>query len=183
MNRRISNGRRRSGRRPPPTTGSPRAFRRGPSLASWGLRLAAQLIDGLIAIAVTVGAATLAGLAGGVLASDGDVGFSAGVVTYFVAGVAWLLSYSPLTMRRPGARNGQTWGRQAVSTRVLREDGKPVTAGTAYFRDVLMKNIVFLWAGACFFYVPTFLDVFWPLWDDRNQTLHDKAADTLVVRT
>jgi len=27
-----------------------------------------------------------------------------------------------------------------------------------------------------------FLDLLWPLWDRRNQTLHDKAAGTVVLR-
>jgi len=154
----------------------------GVELANWGSRLASHLIDGLITTAVTFGAAIVVGFAVGGLTGDGDIGFGVGALIYFVALLAWMLSYFPLTMKRPGAHNGQTWGRQALSIRVLREDGQPVTAGTAYFRDVLMKYTVFLWGGACFLYVPTFLDVFWPLWDDRDQALHDKAADTFVVR-
>ncbi len=27
------------------------------------------------------------------------------------------------------------------------------------------------------------LDVLWPLWDQKNQTLHDKAVGTVVLRT
>jgi len=27
------------------------------------------------------------------------------------------------------------------------------------------------------------LDVLWPLWDRRNQTLHDKIVGTLILRT
>ncbi len=27
-----------------------------------------------------------------------------------------------------------------------------------------------------------FVDLLWPLWDRRNQTLHDKAAGTVVLR-
>ena len=27
------------------------------------------------------------------------------------------------------------------------------------------------------------LDALWPLWDRQNQTLHDKAAGTVVLRT
>jgi uncharacterized RDD family membrane protein YckC len=30
--------------------------------------------------------------------------------------------------------------------------------------------------------VAAFLDLLWPLWDRRNQTLHDKAAGTVVLR-
>ena len=32
------------------------------------------------------------------------------------------------------------------------------------------------------FTLPLILDYLWPLWDDRNQTLHDKAVSTVVVR-
>ena len=27
------------------------------------------------------------------------------------------------------------------------------------------------------------LDVLWPLWDDRNQTLHDKVVSSIAVRS
>jgi len=30
--------------------------------------------------------------------------------------------------------------------------------------------------------LPLYLDLLWPLWDKRNQTLSDKFADTVVVR-
>ena len=29
----------------------------------------------------------------------------------------------------------------------------------------------------------SFLNVLWPLWDDKNQAIHDKVAKTNVVRT
>jgi uncharacterized RDD family membrane protein YckC len=32
------------------------------------------------------------------------------------------------------------------------------------------------------FYLPLLLDYLWPLWDDRNQTLHDKVVSSVVVR-
>ena len=31
-------------------------------------------------------------------------------------------------------------------------------------------------------FVGSLLDLLWPLWDPRNQTLHDKAAGTVVLR-
>ncbi len=27
-----------------------------------------------------------------------------------------------------------------------------------------------------------FIDLLWPLWDDQNQTLHDKTVNGIVVR-
>lgn len=36
---------------------------------------------------------------------------------------------------------------------------------------------------AFLFAVPLIIDLLWPAWDKRNQTLHDKFANTLLVRT
>ena len=30
--------------------------------------------------------------------------------------------------------------------------------------------------------IPSIIDFFWPIWDSRNQTLHDKLVSTVVVR-
>jgi uncharacterized RDD family membrane protein YckC len=32
------------------------------------------------------------------------------------------------------------------------------------------------------FYIPALLDYLWPLWDKRNQALHDKVVNSIVVR-
>ena len=84
-------------------------------------------------------------------------------------------------MRRQGEHNGQTWGKQWLGIRVVREDAYPVTAGTAFIRDVIMQDLVFGVIGSFVCYVPTLLDGLWPLWDDRNQALHDKVANTFVI--
>jgi hypothetical protein len=31
-------------------------------------------------------------------------------------------------------------------------------------------------------FIPVVIDLLWPLWDTKNQTLHDKFAKTVVVR-
>ena len=36
---------------------------------------------------------------------------------------------------------------------------------------------------AFLFAIPIIVDLLWPIWDKRNQTLHDKFANTLIVRT
>ena len=108
-------------------------------------------------------------------------GWAAGVIAYFVLALAWFTIYAPLTMRRQGEHNGQTWGKQWLGIRVIREDGHHVTAGTAFIRDVLMQDLVFGLLGSFIFNLPTLLDGLWPLWDDRNQALHDKVANTFVV--
>ena len=46
-----------------------------------------------------------------------------------------------------------------------------------------MQDLVFGFIGSLIFYVPWLLDGLWPLWDDRNQALHDKVANTFVIDT
>ena len=119
----------------------------GSVLAGWGARFAAQLFDGLLATAFTVGPAIAIGITvenSSAEAGAADTGWLVGVLTYFGLVLIWLLAYHPLTMRRRGRHNGQTLGKQLLNIRVARLDRKPVTAGTAYLRDVLMKNIL-LW--------------------------------------
>jgi len=70
---------------------------------------------------------------------------------------------------------GQTLGKKWVGIRVVQEDGSPIGYPRAFFR----------WLVFSLFGLVPILDlvnILWPLWDPRKQTLHDKAAKTLVVR-
>jgi uncharacterized RDD family membrane protein YckC len=165
---------------PPPPPNIPP----GVELASWGRRFAAYLVDNIIQTVLSLGVAVAIGFAVYNAASGPDAesaGWAAGVVAYLVLFLAWFVLYEPLTMRRQGERNGQTWGKQWLGIRVIREDGQPVTAGTGFIRDVLMQNLVFNFIGSFLLYIPTLLNGLWPLWDDRNQALHDKVASTFVI--
>jgi uncharacterized RDD family membrane protein YckC len=156
----------------------------GVTLSTWGRRLAAFLLDGILQMVLTLGVSVAVGFAVYGIATGPDrdsAGWAAGVIAYFVLLLAWWLLYAPLTMRRQGEHNGQTWAKQWLGIRVVREDGSPVTAGTAYIRDVLMQDLVFGFIGSLVFNVPTLLDGLWPLWDERNQALHDKVANTFVI--
>ena len=167
---------------PPPLASLPP----GVQLANWGVRLAAMLIDGIISsvLAVVFAVGTGIGVYGAVTGDDAEgAGWVTGVLVYIAVTFLWFVLYEPLTMRRQGAHNGQTWAKQWLGIRVIREDGQPVTAGTAIVRDVVMQGLVFGVLGGFFaFSVPTLLDGLWPLWDERNQALHDKVANTLVVQ-
>jgi uncharacterized RDD family membrane protein YckC len=79
-----------------------------------------------------------------------------------------------------------TPGKLLLGLRVrLRERPGPMTIGTVLLR----------WAGqfgvgilgllpvlGCLTFVYTVLDYLWPLWDEKNQAIHDKIAKTNVVR-
>jgi uncharacterized RDD family membrane protein YckC len=78
------------------------------------------------------------------------------------------------------SRRGQTVGNMAVSTRVVdAATGGPISTGKALGRWAAQ----FLFGlGVFVFLIPTLLDYLWPLWDSRNQTLHDKMVGTVVIR-
>jgi uncharacterized RDD family membrane protein YckC len=77
-----------------------------------------------------------------------------------------------------GSRN-QTFGKMALHIKVVDEADRvtPIGYGRAFTRWL---STAFLWA---LFTVPGVLDHLWPLRDGRRQTLHDKFAHSVVVRT
>jgi uncharacterized RDD family membrane protein YckC len=153
-------------------------------LAGWWPRAGAYLIDSLIVglpAAIVLGA--LIGL--GAAVGDSTGGAVAVVLTFLLALLvvtAVALLYAPLLMRRPGERNGQTWGKQAVGIRVVRTTGLPFDFGTGALREIVLKQLAVGLASSFFFGLPALLNFLWPLWDDDNRALHDMAAQTRVVR-
>ena len=77
-----------------------------------------------------------------------------------------------------GSRN-QTFGKMALHIKVVDELDRvtPIGYARAFTRWLATA---FLWA---LFTVPGVLDHLWPLRDGRRQTLHDKFAHSVVVRT
>jgi uncharacterized RDD family membrane protein YckC len=138
-----------------------------PRLATWGSRVGAALLDGLIVWGIALAALTVAAAGG------------------LPGGVWWLLlliafcAYYGATMTRKGAHNGQTFGKQTAGVRVVRDDGKPVTLGTVAARDVGLKFV----AGNLTFGLGWLVDSLWPLGERENRALHDLAVRTHVVET
>jgi uncharacterized RDD family membrane protein YckC len=150
----------------------------GRPLASWGSRLAALLIDWLILLFPVVALiAIVVAIAGG-----SDVG---AVVTGIIGFLTYLLValvYAPVLMARDGAHNGQTWGKQMIGIRVIRDTGEPMNFGWAALREIGLKGFAVGIASTIIPLIPWFLNFFWPLWDDENRCLHDMVASTHVVR-
>lgn len=159
-------------------------------LASWGSRLGAYLIDAVIVIVPTlvvlgilgVGVLGAVGIGASADESFGVLAFILGVIVTVVAVVAIQLLYAPLLMMRQGAHNGQTWGKQMLGIRVVRDNGQPFTFWPAAVREAGMKTLAVGIATAFIPFLPWFLNFFWPLWDDQNRALHDMAVSTHVVR-
>jgi uncharacterized RDD family membrane protein YckC len=139
-------------------------------LASWGRRLAAYLLDTIILVVpplVVVVAVVLADPA-----ED-----SAAWYVALLAYLAWIvLPFVYFTFFHGDAR-GQTPGKRAVGIRVISDEtGNPIGYGRAFGRYIITVVFGFL------LLIPWLLDYLWPLWDRKNQALHDKLVGSVVVR-
>ncbi len=150
----------------------------GQPLASWGSRLGAYLIDGLIllvpAIVLTVIVVAIAAGSDTGAIVTGIFGFLAYLVAAFI--------YAPILMAREGRCNGQTWGKQMLGIRVVRDTGQSMSFGWAALREIVIKGLAVGIASSIIPIIPWFLNFFWPLWDDENRALHDMVVSTHVVR-
>ena len=141
--------------------------------------MGAAVVDGLILtafVAVLVALVVLIALGSDVAA------VIVGILAFF-GYIAAALLYAQLLMARTGPKNGQTWGRQVVGVRVVRDTGEPVGFGYAVLRELVVKTLLFGVVGGFFASIPTLLDYLWPLWDDENRALHDMIVKSHVLRT
>jgi uncharacterized RDD family membrane protein YckC len=127
---------------------------RAGQLVGWWRRVGATLIDGIIL-----------GLAS--TAIDAAIGAGGGRLLTIIIGAAYAISLI--------GGQAQTIGNRATSSRVvLAADGQPPSYGQAAIRWLVETVLAVTVIGGI-------LDILWPLWDNRNQTLHDKAAGTVVI--
>lgn len=175
----------------------------GQPLAGWWQRVLASIIDGLITlpIAVLVGLPFLIPMvrefgdewdrlmdeidAGGDTQAFG-AGFQGDIVWYALGfGIVALLVgmiYEIGFLRWKQA----TPGKMALGLRVrLREQPGTLSWGCLFLRWSVKKlgsilgQIPYL---GSFLNIAWYINFLWPLWDDKKQALHDKAAKTNVVR-
>ena len=96
-----------------------------------------------------------------------------------VIGIAYLLTlvvpFIYFTVMH-GRESGQTLGKRWVGIRVADgATGRSIGYGRAFGRYAI--TVVF-----GIFVIPALLDYLWPLWDRKNQALHDKVVGSVVVR-
>jgi uncharacterized RDD family membrane protein YckC len=140
-------------------------------LASWGRRLAALLVDAIVlglAIAVALFAA-------GMPVDELRDRLQDGETLLFV--VLFLIPEGIYYTALIGSRS-QTFGKMALGIKVVdAESRSPIGYPRAFTRWMSTA------AMRALFTIPTVVDHLWPLRDRRNQSLHDKFARTVVVRT
>ncbi|MDX6522230.1 MAG: hypothetical protein QOJ31_942 [Gaiellales bacterium] len=166
----------------------------GAYYAGWWSRVGASLLDGLVMLVPSIPIVVLLFR----VATDGGMHFTSGPQPHAVisrgmyealgaSAVYWviaLLIYSGLTMRRPGIRNGQTLGKQALDIRVTRDSGAPVGFKFAIVREVAVKSLL-LGAIGNIPLVGSLAELIWylwPLWDGTNRAPHDMIVKSHVVR-
>jgi uncharacterized RDD family membrane protein YckC len=174
---------------PPPPPAPPA----GPQLnyALWADRVIAALIDGLIALAAIIVVyflfgAFFAGVGGigslahrseaarNVLGGLSCLGCLASLImpaiVYFAVGL-----YNKVALV---AKRGYSIGQGVAKIKVVMPNGSLVPTQTLVIRLLVQVGLAF--------FIPfgfgAFLDLLWPLWDERRQTLHDKAVGTYVIK-
>jgi uncharacterized RDD family membrane protein YckC len=173
---------------PPPPASFPAPSFDAPSgvpYATWGTRLGGYLIDLLIFLPVLIVLyfvfknmhvlqVHLMMRANGTHHRDH---FS--LLSFILTSVLFIV-YSTLLC---GGPRGQTVGMRVVGARVVREStsdvlGYGMALGRAVVEQVFrLLGILFILLG-----VVWLLDMLWPLWDKKKQTLHDKVVHTVVLR-
>jgi len=76
-----------------------------------------------------------------------------------------------------GSTRGQTVGMMATGIRAVDQR----TGGALGFWKAALRGLVEYVLFLVFFF-PWVLDMLWPLWDQKNQTLHDKVVSSVVLR-
>jgi uncharacterized RDD family membrane protein YckC len=162
----------------------------GVPLSGWWLRVAARVLDQIITFVIAL---PLTGwfwyryITGAVKWADDLAAQSASGSAPVVAIPPWSIyqyvfavviiqllvsaAYEVFFLSRSGATPGKKL--VGISVRLRDQAGPPpmktVLIRVATFFGMQLVNIVYL------------LDVLWPLWDDKRQAIHDKAAATNVV--
>ncbi len=183
------------GNAPPPPPGGPPAFPTqtqagyplqtpaGETYATWGIRVGGYLIDFVIFLVVLVVLFVLFrhshALNVHLMARRGTRRRNFSAVPFLITGVLYVV-YGTLLC---GSPRGQTVGMMAVGVRAVRDESFAVLGygralARALFEGVLrLIDLLFFLLGLIWL-----LDLLFPLWDRKRQTLHDKVAGSVVLR-
>jgi len=147
----------------------------GGRTATWGDRAGAATIDFFVRLAIVVACAALGALAYLDSNGAGEIGLGFGIALGYILSS---LVYAPLMMARTG---GQTVGHRSTNTRVVMADGSRMPGGRAFLREAIVKGILIEGIGSLTLYILPIVNYLFPLWDAKDETLHDKMCSTRVV--
>lgn len=101
------------------------------------------------------------------------------------AAVGFLLGFLPTSLgyQYVSTALGGGWGKRICGLRIIRkDDGQRPGYGTGGIRVLVTFGFSVVGNIPLVGWVVWLMDYLWMLWDPEKQTLHDKAADTLVVQ-
>jgi uncharacterized RDD family membrane protein YckC len=140
------------------------------------VRLAAAILDGIIVMAIIYIPLLLGGGASIYMAvltgrqPEVGAGFAIWSLIAFIGFIAWIWVTIVLV-----ARNGQTIAKKLLSIKVVRSDGSKASLGRIFW----LRNFVNGLLGIIPLY--QLVDILF-IFGDQRQCLHDKIADTIVVK-
>jgi uncharacterized RDD family membrane protein YckC len=151
--------------------------------AEWIDRVLAALIDGalnfalMIVLFIIFGALTAAsaGVGGDDNPLPGGILCMGMLITFISVFGLGIFNKIYLVSKR-----GSSIGQGVMKLKVVDETGNIPPMGTLLIRLLVQVGMSFVPLLSIFLVL---LDVLWPLWDEKKQTLHDKAAGTFVIKT
>jgi uncharacterized RDD family membrane protein YckC len=136
--------------------------------AEWTTRVGASLIDSMVQfppIAIGFGAG---------LAINGDsqeLTPAAGTAMVLGVALSGLLWFWNRVIKQ--GRSGQSVGKRVTGLKIVSaRTGETIGIGRTFIREICSYLINYL----------CFLNLLWPLWDAKQQTLHDKVVSDLVIK-
>jgi len=151
-----------------------------PPLADYGQRLGGWLIDWLILLVICGAVSAITHSFHYSHVATNFNGFSSNNRSFRWGMPGALLSplivvvYGTLMCGRGRA---QTLGMMVTKTKAVK-----VSTGAPIGYPAALGRALFEWFLAAAFFLPWVLDVLFPLWDTKKQTLHDKVSRTIVIR-
>lgn len=154
----------------------------GVEYAPWVTRVAGFLIDYLLVLLAGGALLLVAILVFGSLASIGSGLGSEGLGRFGGGGCCCALLLMPLASLLVGIWNkaylvsqrGSSIGQGVMKIKVVDAQGQFLTMGQAVLRLLAHVGLSLVPLGGL-------IDLLWPLWDERRQTLHDKAVGCYVI--
>jgi uncharacterized RDD family membrane protein YckC len=164
--------------------GSPGGSPGGAPYATWAVRLGGYLIDAVIFLVVLLVLVLLFrhshALNVHLMARRGARRRSFSAVPFLITGALWVVYGTVLC----GGPRGQTVGMMAAGVRAVGDEDRGVLGYGRAFGRALVEGVLRL-INLLFFVLGLLwvLDMLFPLWDKKRQTLHDKVAGSVVIRT
>jgi uncharacterized RDD family membrane protein YckC len=151
--------------------------------AEWWQRVVASIVDGIIVAVpawVIMAIASVGIVRRATVTTDqfGNTRINSGAFAGIFVGFGIIILVGILyRVLLEGSPRGQTVGKMAMKIAVKDANtGGPIGYGRALARWLIASV---LWVA---FYLPGLIDVLFPLWDPKRQTLHDKAVGSVVVK-